>query len=593
MKLLLYSHFFPPSIGGVETIVLSIARGLAELRESNGAPQFEITLVTQTPAGNYHDSANPFRTIRQPGLLNLWRLVRTADVVHVAGPAFAPLLLSLLAGKPFVVEHHGFHTICPNGQLLIEPAGVPCPGHFMAGRQTECLRCNSSQGWIATYRLWLLTFVRRFLSAQAAANISPTQWLGDLLLLPRTVSVPHGLEAGEAISRPAPLPNTPVIAFLGRLVTTKGVRVLLEAARILRDQNRLFELLIIGDGPERRSLEQFVHDAQMDAQVCFVGRLSGPQVEASLARASAVVVPSLGGEVFGLVVAENMLRGLPLFHRLTELAREESSESATPGFLRAIHRRTYYAFLTALEKRIYSNPRVSIAAVSQRTASLLEKYFGRHDVRVIPNGVDTVQFSPAMRLARRDRARALRQFHETDFVFLVIGNDWRNKGLPAILEAMQKLSSTPARLLVVGNDSSTPFRAMAENLGIHDRCVWEPPTADILDAYAAADIYVSPSREDSFGMPVAEAMACGLPVITSKFAGVPSLIDDGIDGFVLPDPHDVESLAKLIRMLYEKPELRSRMGQAAAKIILEWTWERNAGAIWQLLQEASAKKPSS
>jgi glycosyltransferase involved in cell wall biosynthesis len=82
-------------------------------------------------------------------------------------------------------------------------------------------------------------------------------------------------------------------------------------------------------------------------------------------------------------------------------------------------------------------------------------------------------------------------------------------------------------------------------------------------------------------------------VITSKFAGVSSLIDDGIDGFVLPDPHDVESLAKLIRMLYEKPELRSRMGQAAAKIILEWTWERNAGAIWQLLQEASAKKPSS
>jgi len=158
---------------------------------------------------------------------------------------------------------------------------------------------------------------------------------------------------------------------------------------------------------------------------------------------------------------------------------------------------------------------------------------------------------------------------------------------------MQKLSSTPARLLVVGNDSSTPFRDMAKNLGIHDRCVWEPPTGDILDAYAAADIYVSPSREDSFGMPVAEAMACGLPVITSAFAGVSSLIHDGTDGFVLRDPHDVESLAKLIRMLYEQPELRSRMGQAAARITLEWTWERNASAVWQLLQEASAKKHSS
>jgi glycogen synthase len=312
MKLLLYSHFFPPSIGGVETIVLSIARGLAELRESNGAPQFEITLVTQTPAGNYHDSANPFLTIRQPGIGKLWRLVRESDVVHVAGPALAPLISSLMLGKPFVVEHHGFHTICPNGQLLIEPAGLPCPGHFMAGRQTECLRCNSGQGWAATYKLWLLTFVRRFLCAQAAANIAPTQWLGALLQLPRAVAVPHGLEVGETISRSAPSSSKPLIVFLGRLVTTKGVRVLLEAARILREQNRSFELLIIGDGPERTSLEQFAHDSNMDGHVSFAGRLNATQLEASLSRASAVVVPSLGGEVFGLVVAESMLRGLPI-----------------------------------------------------------------------------------------------------------------------------------------------------------------------------------------------------------------------------------------------------------------------------------------
>jgi glycogen synthase len=312
MKLLLYSHFFPPSIGGVETIVLSIARGLAELRDSNGAPQFELKVVTQTPAGTFDDSANPFRTIRQPGLIRLWQLVRESDVVHVAGPALAPLVLSMFARKPSVIEHHGFQTICPNGQLFIEPGGAPCPGHFMAGRQMECLRCNSNQGWVTSYKLWLLTFVRRFLCAQAAANIAPTQWLGAVLQLPRAVPVPHGLEAGEAVSRAAPIPGLPVIAFLGRLVTTKGVRVLLEAARILCGQNRSFELLIIGDGPERESLEQFAHDLQIDAHVCFAGRLNEAQLEASLSRASAVVVPSLGGEVFGLVVAENMLRGLPI-----------------------------------------------------------------------------------------------------------------------------------------------------------------------------------------------------------------------------------------------------------------------------------------
>jgi UDP-glucose:(heptosyl)LPS alpha-1,3-glucosyltransferase len=134
---------------------------------------------------------------------------------------------------------------------------------------------------------------------------------------------------------------------------------------------------------------------------------------------------------------------------------------------------------------------------------------------------------------------------------------------------------------------------MAGRMGVLDRCSWEPARADILDAYAAADIYVSPSREDSYGMPVAEAMACGLPVITSAFAGVSSLLHDGIDGFVLRDPRDVDSLAKLIRMLCEQEDLRSRMGRAAAKTTLEWTWERNAAIVWEFLQEASAKKHSS
>src|SRR6266849_5402914 len=178
MKLLIYSHYFAPSVGGVESIVLSLANGLTGLRGSNGTSQFELTLVTETPAGDFDDTALPFRVIRRPGLIPLWRLVRRNDVVHVAGPALAPLFLGLLERKPVVVEHHGFQTICPNGQLLIEPAGAPCPGHFMAGRHVKCLRCNSEQGWLASGKLWLLTFVRRFLCAHVAANITPTEWLG-------------------------------------------------------------------------------------------------------------------------------------------------------------------------------------------------------------------------------------------------------------------------------------------------------------------------------------------------------------------------------------------------------------------------------
>jgi glycosyltransferase involved in cell wall biosynthesis len=312
VALLLYSHFFAPSIGGVETIVLSLARGLAERRDSNGAAQFKITLVTQTPAGNWNDRELPFRVIRKPDLFQLWRLIRSCDLVHVAGPALAPLFLTLVAGKPVIVEHHGFQTICPNGQLLIEPAGTPCPGHFMASRHAKCLRCNSSPGWLVSYKLWLLTFVRRFLCARAAVNITPTQWLGGLLHLPRAVPIPHGVEFAEAPAGSALLNGMPVIVFMGRLVTTKGVRILMQAARILREQKRSFELLVIGEGPERTALEQFARDSELGAHVRFAGRLSGENLEAALAQAFAVVVPSLAGEVFGLVVAENMARALPV-----------------------------------------------------------------------------------------------------------------------------------------------------------------------------------------------------------------------------------------------------------------------------------------
>ena len=283
-----------------------------------------------------------------------------------------------------------------------------------------------------------------------------------------------------------------------------------------------------------------------------------------------------------------------LFHRLRELSQEEAeAPPPRPGFLRRLHRRSYYGFLADRESHTYSDPTVALAAVSPRTAALLGKYFHREDVCVIPNGVDSSQFSPTTRLSLRAQARTLRHFHENDFVLLLIGNDWGNKGLPTILEALQKLSDTPAKLLIVGNDSASSLRAMAARLGVLDRCIWEPARAEILDAFAAADVYVSPSREDSFGMPVAEAMACGLPVITSVFAGVSSLLHDGTDGFVLRDPRDVESLANLLRMLCEHGELRTRMGQAAAKIALEWTWERNAAEIWEFLKEADAKSHSS
>jgi glycosyltransferase involved in cell wall biosynthesis len=282
-----------------------------------------------------------------------------------------------------------------------------------------------------------------------------------------------------------------------------------------------------------------------------------------------------------------------LFHRLEELSRAENEEpGAHVGFFRRVHRQAYYGLLTALERRIYTNRKIALAAVSKRTAGLLNQYFQRDDVTVVPNGVDTEHFSVAARLARRAQARQSKSFRDEDFVLLLIGNDWRNKGLLTILEAMAAVSALPVRLVVAGNDSAESFRARAVQLGMQDRCRWELPCPDVLDFYAAADVYVSPSREDSFGLPVAEAMACGLPVITSVCAGVSDYIHDGVDGFVLRDPRDAQTVARLLERLHADPDLRRMVGEAASKTMREWDWDRNAASVWELLKNAKAQSHS-
>lgn len=312
MKLLLYSHFFAPSIGGVETVVMSLARGLS-LRSSSGPQgEFDLTLVTQTPPGSFDDSSLPFPVVRRPNFHSLRKLIRSADVIHLAGATMFPVLLGLLLRKPVVVEHHGFQTICPTGQLFQEPENIPCPGYFMAERYTHCLACAPTPRPFASFRLWLLTFFRRFLCQHVAANITPTNWLAGMLQLPRTETVPHGLALSPQLVRLQATRPVPVLVFLGRIVTTKGLLLLLEAARLLQQQNRPFELKVIGDGPERAALEKLAEEWKLATQVCFLGRLPDSRIADLLAAADLLVVPSLGGEVFGMVIAENMLRGIPI-----------------------------------------------------------------------------------------------------------------------------------------------------------------------------------------------------------------------------------------------------------------------------------------
>lgn len=288
------------------------------------------------------------------------------------------------------------------------------------------------------------------------------------------------------------------------------------------------------------------------------------------ADAGAIVVHIVFHEFFRLVGRDLRFRDAPL--------------SSWPVLL---HRIIYYHLIMALEKRIYRDPRISLAAVSQLTAGELTTHFARRDVTVIPNAVDLARFNLPERLRRRETSRKILQLRETEFVLLLIGNDWKKKGLEPLLNAMAAIPRLPLRLLVVGRDNCVPFLEQIQRLNLAGRVLFLEPSSDIMHFFAAADVYTGPSLHDSFALPPIEAMACGLPVITSVTNGGSQIITEGLDGFVLSDAHDNAALSRLISCLYEQPELRRSVGENAARAAQSYSWERNASETWEFLSKAA------
>lgn len=269
-----------------------------------------------------------------------------------------------------------------------------------------------------------------------------------------------------------------------------------------------------------------------------------------------------------------------VFHRLAEL--EQSSPK--PG-LRGVHQRVYYRLLCRLERSIYSNPAVTLAAVSHHTAEQLSRYFGRRHVTVIPNGVDVRQFSPDKAAALRASARAQWQFEPEAKVLLLIGNDWRNKGLPVLLEAASLCRELPLRLLIVGLENPDPFQAKAKQLQVEQSVTFTLPGNEVLRFYAAADLFTAPSLEDSFNLPALEAMSCGLPVIVSRNAGISEWVADGENGIVLQNAQHPRELADAIRGLIRDPDAARRMGENATRTAAALSWERHAEEVYRLLKQ--------
>ncbi len=312
LRVLIYSHAFAPKIGGVETLILTLAKGLAGWKQADGAVSPEITVVTRTPRGTFDDQSLPFPVVRRPSWRKLAELIQGADVIHLGGPAFLPILLGLVMRKQVVVEHSAYQAICPNGLLLDERSKTACPGHFVARRYGECLRCNAANvGRVKSLTMLLLTFPRWWMCGKVARNIVPTRHVGQRVDLPRTATIYHGVPQarGPQTSVAAKSPSPVNFAYVGRFVSEKGLDLLVEAARRLQTAGCNFQLKLVGDGPDRTRLEVAVDAMGLRSRVAFTGYLRGSDLEKALQDIDVVVMPSIWEESAGLSAMEHMMRG--------------------------------------------------------------------------------------------------------------------------------------------------------------------------------------------------------------------------------------------------------------------------------------------
>jgi glycosyltransferase involved in cell wall biosynthesis len=191
-------------------------------------------------------------------------------------------------------------------------------------------------------------------------------------------------------------------------------------------------------------------------------------------------------------------------------------------------------------------------------------------VHVVHNAVDTSEYTPTARLALRDEMRRRWSVPDEALCLLFLGHNFRLKGLWQILEALPAVGDVgrPVHLVVAGKGTGSGQRRKAERLvraaGVERRVTFAGPVRPALHALAVADALLHLSWHDSFGFVTLEAMASGLPVVTTEWVGASELIEHGRSG-LLVDPADDGQIVAAIRSLCDDAT-RVALGAAAAEI---------------------------
>jgi UDP-glucose:(heptosyl)LPS alpha-1,3-glucosyltransferase len=224
--------------------------------------------------------------------------------------------------------------------------------------------------------------------------------------------------------------------------------------------------------------------------------------------------------------------------------------------------------LLAMEEEYFTggSPR-RILCTSPKVVDDLARYYqvDRSLTTVVPNAFDPERFNHERRARDRDRARAELGIGENELALLFLANELHRKGFAELLSAMAAADDPRMTLHVVGRAPITPFASMIRRLGLGARVRAHGSTADVGWYLAAADLMVLPTQYEPFGLVIIEALASGVPVLTTRLAGASPAVIEGRTGLLLDDPYDVEELTALLRRAADA-DLQRWGAEAAASV---------------------------
>ena len=260
----------------------------------------------------------------------------------------------------------------------------------------------------------------------------------------------------------------------------------------------------------------------------------------------------------------------------------------------------------AIEKRRFTPGNFyRIVTMSDLAGNQIKRRYGLNgnDLVTVYNGIDVWRFDPQARHAKAAEIRGQIDLPEDAFLVLCVGNDYRRKGVPTLIEAARIVkqrgglpNARPLRIAVVGKDRrqrEREFAALASDRGVDDVVKLYGPQDAVDRWYALADLFALPSHFDAFGNVVLEALASGVPALVSRKAGAAEVIEPGTTGWIMEDPDDAAFVADRILDLAANREMREQMGKAARSSAESYSWDGHFAKILEIYEEVRAEKQRS